>query len=103
MDLSEVFWAEENSLDHHCIKLINKLKECEIIKTGEFILKSGETSNIYFDFRNLISYPRLLNEIVGLLIVLLSFFLLLSLLTYYPEDQYFSSQEKIYFFWKIFF
>ena len=27
LDLSEVFWAEENSFDHHCIKLINKLKE----------------------------------------------------------------------------
>ena len=30
LDLNEVFWAESNvsfSLDHHCIKLINKLKE----------------------------------------------------------------------------
>jgi len=48
--------------------IIKKLKDCDIIKTGEFILKSGEKSNTYFDFRNLISHPNILKEITNLLV-----------------------------------
>lgn len=43
--------------------LIQKLKEVNLIKTGDFVLKSGQKSNLYFDFKGLISYPDLVNKI----------------------------------------
>jgi len=43
--------------------LISQLKKHNIIKTGIFTLKSGETSNIYFDFKSVISYPNLMANI----------------------------------------
>ena len=43
--------------------LIQQLKESNLIKTGDFILKSGLKSNLYFDFKGLISYPKLVSDI----------------------------------------
>ena len=47
--------------------LIQKLYDNKIINKGEYKLKSGEISNYYFNMKNLISYPKLLNEICILL------------------------------------
>lgn len=48
--------------------LILKLREIGSIKFGKFTLKSGMTSPFYIDLRNIVSYPKLLEEIVDLLI-----------------------------------
>ena len=38
--------------------LLNKFYHLDIIKYGNFTLKSGATSNIYIDFRKLVNYPQ---------------------------------------------
>ena len=38
--------------------LLNKFYHLDIIKYGDFTLKSGEKSNIYIDFRKLVNYPQ---------------------------------------------
>jgi uridine monophosphate synthetase len=43
--------------------LVDQLKKVEIVKTGNFILKSGQASSIYFDMRSIISYPKLMADI----------------------------------------
>ena len=43
--------------------IIEKLKQVDILKYGEFTLKSGLISNYYCDFRTLISYPNILKSI----------------------------------------
>lgn len=43
--------------------LIKHIKEANLIKTGDFTLKSGLKSNLYFDFKGLISYPKLVSDI----------------------------------------
>jgi|AntRauTorckE6833_2_1112554.scaffolds.fasta_scaffold25744_1 uridine monophosphate synthetase len=43
--------------------LIQKLKDHEIIKFGNFTLKSGQQSNIYVDLRQVIGYQDLLKEV----------------------------------------
>lgn len=43
--------------------LVEKLKNSNCIKVGEFKLRNGEISKYYFDMKNLISYPNLLKEI----------------------------------------
>ena len=43
--------------------LIQKLKDRKIIKFGDFTLKSGQKSNLYVDFRQIIGYPDLLKEV----------------------------------------
>lgn len=44
--------------------IIDLFKHSGIIKNGNFTLKSGQQTEIYFDFRNTVSYPNLL-EIVA--------------------------------------
>ena len=43
--------------------LKSELLKANIIEYGEFILKSGEKSNIYVDLRKLVSHPNLLKEV----------------------------------------
>ena len=49
-------------------QLIIDLNSCGIIRYGDFMLKSGISSPIYFDFRQLLSHPKLMNEITDQLI-----------------------------------
>jgi uridine monophosphate synthetase len=43
--------------------LISQLKSHNIVKYGQFTLKSGQTSDIYFNFKSLIHYPTLFANI----------------------------------------
>ena len=43
--------------------VINELKQKEIVKQGDFVLKSGKRSNIYVNLKNLVSYPGLMSSI----------------------------------------
>lgn len=43
--------------------LITELKRINIIKSGLFKLKNGEISDIYFDFKSLTQYPKLMIQI----------------------------------------
>lgn len=45
---------------------IIELYQKNIIKFGNFTLKSGKQSNIYFDLRSIIAHPKLLNQMVDL-------------------------------------
>ncbi len=45
------------------MELIEELKQKEIVKHGHFLLKSGQQSDYYFDFKLLISYPALLTKV----------------------------------------
>lgn len=47
--------------------IIQQLYEIEAIKFGSFTLKSGATSPIYFDLRQIISHPKLLQAIADLM------------------------------------
>ena len=52
--------VQENSQIH---SIIHKCYHSNIIKEGGYILKSGDLSKYYFDFKNLVAYPALLKEI----------------------------------------
>ena len=43
--------------------LLNKLIEIGIVQYGNFTLKSGEKSNVYCDFRKLVTYPTVLQQV----------------------------------------
>jgi orotate phosphoribosyltransferase len=43
--------------------LIKSLKDKNIIKTGDFILKSGTKSKLYFDFKGMVSHPDLMTDV----------------------------------------
>lgn len=45
--------------------IINDLIENQVIKYGEFILKSGEKSNFYVDMKSLVSFPNLSNRLIN--------------------------------------
>jgi len=49
------------------IELVRKLLNKNIIKYGDFTFKSGLKSNVYIDLRSLISYPKLLKEVMDLM------------------------------------
>lgn len=44
-------------------RLLDALINIEVIKRGEFTLRSGEVSSIYIDCRAIISYPPLLHNV----------------------------------------
>lgn len=49
-------------------KLVHLLKKHDIIRYGNYILKSGQNSSIYFDFRSVYSHPNLLREITSFIV-----------------------------------
>jgi orotate phosphoribosyltransferase len=49
------------------IELLRQLREINVIKYGDFILKSGAHSTIYIDLRSLISYPKILRSVSELM------------------------------------
>lgn len=46
--------------------LISKLNEFNIIQHGSFTLRSGNESNIYFNFKNLVSHPSIYPILISL-------------------------------------
>ena len=46
--------------------IISKLFELDIVKKGDFTLKSGIKSSVYFDFRKLLTYPSVLSQVCDL-------------------------------------
>jgi orotate phosphoribosyltransferase len=44
-------------------QLLQKLVDIEVIKHGDFVLKSGQRSSIYIDLRQIIAYPAILNAV----------------------------------------
>src|SRR5207253_7765863 len=53
------------------IKLIDEFVNNGVIKSGQFTLKSGLTSNIYIDLRMMISYPSSMKLLLSLIIDLM--------------------------------
>ncbi len=48
-------------------EILHQLREINVIKHGDFILKSGVCSSIYIDLRPLISYPKILRAVSHLM------------------------------------
>jgi len=51
-------------------KLIQKLVELDFIKKGTFVVKSGETTDTYFNVKQLFGAPKLFSEVVDRMIPL---------------------------------
>ena len=66
--MSELFRSTSRILgDHLIIQLLDQLFKVNIIKEGNFILKSGASSSIYINLKELVSYPQILALVVVLL------------------------------------
>ena len=65
-------WSSESSMTEKSNSaLVNVLKQEGCIIEGQFTLKNGETSNIYYDIKTIISHPVLFRNICHSLISLL--------------------------------
>ena len=66
--MSELFRSTSRILgDHLIIQLLDQLFKVNIIKEGNFILKSGASSSLYINLKELVSYPQILALVVVLL------------------------------------
>lgn len=63
-EISEIKTRAEKYNTYGLWKLQKDIASHEIIKTGEFVLKSGKKSNVYADFRRLLNFPNLLANVV---------------------------------------
>ena len=62
-------------------KCVLQLKEVGVLKFGDFTLKSGLQSPVYFDLRIVISYPKLMVRILTFYIkILINAFKVLKLI-----------------------
>ena len=67
----ESSWSSESDVKINEMALVNVLKQEGCIIEGQFTLKNGETSNIYYDIKTIISHPVLFRNICHSLISLL--------------------------------
>lgn len=54
-------------MDKVHVLLFNFVCFCVAFKFGDFVLKSGEHSPVYFDLRVIVSYPKVMDELTDLM------------------------------------